>query len=208
MTTGDNTNISMGYKTITQTIDGAHHLNRVVFTDVRVPLSNRIGEEGKAWNYSRALLAYERTSYARLGTKRRDIDTLHRRIHEQDEGDGAQQRLRLAETDIIYRSLEATALRALAPLAAGQAPGQESSLLKILATETAQAITERQLEFAGESAIPYAADRSGADWADGIGGADKNGPLAAISYFATRSETIYGGATEIQKNIIARQLGL
>lgn len=190
------------------TIDGAHHLNRVTFTDVAVPVENRIGEEGVAWTYSRQLLAYERTSYARLGSKKRDIDDLRRRIAEEDADDIEAVRRRHAEVEIGYLALHYTTLRALAPLASGQAPSQESSALKILSTESAQAITEIALDLAGPAATPFAPDRSQPDWIETIGGAHPDGPLATYAYFSTRAETIYGGSTEVQKNIIARQLGL
>ena len=192
------------------TIDGAHHLNRVTFTDVIVPVDNRIGEEGMAWTYSRQLLAYERTSYARLGSKRRDIEALRERINEEDDDpqETTAVRRRLAEVEIDYLALHYTTLRALAPLASGQAPGQESSALKILATESSQAITEVALDFAGPNAAPFAPDRSAPDWTETIGGASRDGPLATYAYFSARAETIYGGSTEVQKNIIARQLGL
>lgn len=191
------------------TIDGGNHLNRVSFTDVVVPMENRIGEEGVAWTYSRALLAYERTSYARLGSKRRDIDALRRTIaatYDDDAAEAAQ--TRLSEVEIDYLALHYTTLRALAPLASGQAPGQEASALKILATECAQAITEVGLDAAGPHAAPFAPDRARRDWNEAIGGAPRQGPLATYAYFSTRAETIYGGSTEVQKNIIARQLGL
>lgn len=191
------------------TIDGAHVLNRVIFKDVRVPIENRIGEEGKAWSYSRALLAYERTSYARLGLKRRDLQALATRLDDNEDADDVQrQRRRLAETQIAYLALEATLFRALAPLAAGQAPGDEASLLKIMATETSQAITEHRLDQAGLAAAPFVYDRTEANWIEGIGGRDPFGTIASAAYFAARAETIYGGSTEVQKNIIARQLGL
>jgi alkylation response protein AidB-like acyl-CoA dehydrogenase len=190
------------------TIDGAHHLNRVSFQNVRVPMENRIGEEGMGWTYSRHLLAYERTSYARLGTKRRDIDALRRRLSEtaHDEADVAH--TRLSEVEIAYLALHYTTLRALAPLAAGAAPGQEASALKILATENAQAITEIALDLAGTDAHPFPKDRHAPDWAGTIGASSGFGPVAAATYFGARAETIYGGSTEVQKNIIARQLGL
>ena len=190
------------------TIDGEHHLNRVTFTNVSVPAENLIGEEGKGWTYSRQLLAYERTSYARLGTKRRDIDALRDRIEsDSPEEDGALRR-QLAELEIAYLGLHYTTLRALAPLANGQAPGAEASTLKILATETSQAITEARLNLAGHHIAPFPPGRTEPDWAASIGEDSKNGVLAAYAYFSARAETIYGGSTEVQKNIIARQLGL
>lgn len=187
-------------------IDGAHSLNRVSFTDVRVPIENRIGEEGVAWTYSRALLAHERTSYARLGAKRRDLDALKAQLVEEEDNEAL--RARFAETEIAYLSLEATTLRVLAPLAKGEAPTQAASALKILATETAQAITERNLERVGQDAAPKPSDRSRPDWTNTIAGRQKDGAVAIAQYFATRAETIYGGSTEVQKNILARQLGL
>jgi alkylation response protein AidB-like acyl-CoA dehydrogenase len=194
-------------------IDGGHYLNRVSFTDVRVPVENRIGEEGAGWTYARHLLTYERTSYARVGSKRRQIDELRRHsaavpwgdpLRDPADGLGA----RLAEVEIALTALEYTTLRALAPLAAGQAPGQESSTIKIAATETAQAITELLLDLAGPYAAPFFADRAGADWRAGLEAIPAFAPVATASYFFERAQTIYGGSTEIQKNIIARQLGL
>ena len=43
------------------TIDGRHSLNRVTFDNVRVPIHNRIGEEGQGWSYANFLLGNERT---------------------------------------------------------------------------------------------------------------------------------------------------
>ncbi|MDZ4375167.1 MAG: acyl-CoA dehydrogenase family protein, partial [Phenylobacterium sp.] len=57
-------------------IDGGHHLNRVSFQDVRVPVENRIGEEGRGWTYARHLLSHERTSYAHVAAKRRQMEGL------------------------------------------------------------------------------------------------------------------------------------
>ena len=55
------------------TIDGKYVLSQCEFVDVRVPVSNRIGEEGKGWSYSQYLLGNERTSYARIGGKRKQL---------------------------------------------------------------------------------------------------------------------------------------
>ena len=38
------------------TIDGIYHLNEVHFDNVRVPVDNRISEEGKGWTYGKVLL--------------------------------------------------------------------------------------------------------------------------------------------------------
>ncbi len=46
------------------TLGGAHSVNNVFFTDVQVPLENRVGEEGKGWTYAKGLLIHERTGLA------------------------------------------------------------------------------------------------------------------------------------------------
>jgi alkylation response protein AidB-like acyl-CoA dehydrogenase len=194
-------------------IDGGHHLNRVTFEGVRVPVENRIGDEGLGWTYARHLLSHERTSYAHVAGKRRQLEALRAISAAAPWGDelmsqGSALRRRTAEAEIELLGLEMTTFRALAPLTNGEAPGDEASIIKIAATETAQAITERYLELAGPYGQPFFEDRRQADWRAGLEDIPPFAPPAMASYFFTRAQTIYGGATEIQKNIIARQLGL
>lgn len=195
------------------TIDGAHHLNRVVLTDVVVPTENRIGEEGRGWAYARHLLAFERTSYAHVAAKRKQLDDLRGASAAAPWGDllgdeAAGLRRRFAEAEIAVTALEFTTLRALAPLAAGQAPSEESSVIKIIATEAAQRVTELFLDLAGPYAPPFVRDRTRADWRKAIEGVPSFAPPAVADYFRARGQSIYGGANEVQKNIIARKLGL
>lgn len=195
------------------TIDGGHHLNRVVLDNVRVPIGNRIGEEGKGWTYARHLLSYERVSYAHVAGKRKQIEDLKRQSAEAPWGDELADRRssfgrRLAEVEVHLQALEITVLRALAPLTTGAAPGDEASIIKIEATQTAQAITELQAELAGVYAHPLFPDRHHADWRSGLETIPAFAAPAVAGYFFTRAQTIYGGATEVQKNIIAKQLGL
>jgi alkylation response protein AidB-like acyl-CoA dehydrogenase len=195
------------------TIDGGHHLNRVVLDQVRVPVENRIGEEGMGWTYARHLLSYERVSYAHVAGKRKQLEDLKRHCTAAPWGDevaeqGGAFRRRLADLEIQLQSLEMTVLRALAPLANGSAPGDEASIIKILATETAQAITEMYVELAGIYGLPFFPDRHAADWRVGLEDIPAFAAPGVGSYFLARAQTIYGGATEVQKNIIAKQLQL
>ena len=194
-------------------IDGGHHLNRVTFNDVRAPVANRIGEEGKGWTYARHLLNHERTSYAHVAAKRRQLEHLRRVSATAPWGDvlgtpGSGLGRREAEVEVELLALEMTTLRALAPLASGQAPGDEASIIKIAATETAQAVTELFVELAGPYGAPAFPDRHAADWRAGLEDIPAFAPPSMADYFFTRSQSIYGGSNEIQKNIIARQLGL
>src|SRR5690606_31239624 len=55
-------------------IDGQHHLNEVFFDEVRVPVANRVGDEGKGWQCARHLLNAERTGIANVGLCRERLD--------------------------------------------------------------------------------------------------------------------------------------
>lgn len=184
------------------TIDGAHVLNEVLFENVEVPEDNRIGEEGKGWSYSQYLLGFERTSYARIGGKRAMLR--HVRALATAGSPGSNERLiddpgfaaRLGAAEIAVDGLEMTVFRILSAVAAGGSPGDAASTVKILATETHQAITELFLDAAGF----YVGHR---------GEAAGSAPRDVASYFAGRAQSIYGGTNEIQKTIIARKvLGL
>jgi alkylation response protein AidB-like acyl-CoA dehydrogenase len=198
------------------TIDGGHHLNTVTFDDVRVPAENRIGEEGEGWSQAKYLLTHERTSYAHIAGKKEQMRTL-RGIMEQPGAQGPPLiddpdfRRRFDSLMVELTTLEYTTLRTLAAVATGGAPGSESSILKIRATEVAQSITELYLEAAGYCGMRRVADRSAPDWNGG--GEDEFAPAWTVTgvadYFFTRAQSIYGGTNEIQKNLVARQvLGL
>ncbi len=192
------------------TIDGGHHLNQVVFEDVRVPVENRIGEAGMGWTYAKYLLTHERTSYAHVARKKMDIARLRNLARTIDASGGtlAEDPLfmgKVVEAEVQLASLEMTALRALSSLSAGDAPGNESSVLKIMATEQAQNITELFLELGGYYSAQFIADRSRPDWNSNTGIPDFCAPSTA-AYFFNRAQTIYGGSTEVQKNVIAKQV--
>jgi alkylation response protein AidB-like acyl-CoA dehydrogenase len=187
-------------------MDGSHHLNRVTFDDVRVPAENLIGEEGRGWDYARFLLANERLSYAHTGRKRVEIERLRRlaraRIARGEIEPSYMTRLARCNIDVL--ALETLVLRMLSEEAA--ATPQMSASLKILATETAQRITELQVELVGPAA--FARPEALANTHGVI--PDPDAPNFAgqtmASYLFERAQTIYGGSTEIQKNIMARAL--
>ncbi len=198
------------------TIDGGHHLNTVSFENVRVPQSNRVGEEGKGWSYAKYLLTHERTSYAHIAGKKEQMRKLESCARETRDGRDTlwadpEFRRRYDAVAVELTTLEYTTLRTLAAVATGGAPGNESSILKVRSTEVAQAITELWLEAAGYLGVRAVPDRSDADWNGGRGGPFAPAwPVTSVAdYFFTRAQSIYGGTNEIQKNVIAKQvLGL
>jgi alkylation response protein AidB-like acyl-CoA dehydrogenase len=190
------------------TIDGSHALNEVEFNDVRVPVENRIGEENMGWTYAKALLQHERTGIAEVANSKRALAELKELAKSELHGgapliEDASFRRRLSDVEIELMALEFTQLRVLASLAAGTAPGPESSLLKITGTEIQQALQVLKMDAAGYycGVLPDAdgVDSSGHDF----------GSAARSRYMYGRATTIYGGSNEIQKNIIAKaMLGL
>lgn len=188
-------------------IDGSHELNRVIFEDVHTPVDNRIGEEGKAWHYANVLLASERISYAHIGRKKSDLAAIRRKAS-QLPGSQAATLLeepafqeRLADIEIDVAAIETSVLRVLT----GDAAPAAVSALKIACTELTQVITELWLEMAGSFSSPMF-DRAHPGWAACLPEIMQFGPARAGSYLFERAQTIYGGATEVQKNIIWRHL--
>lgn len=195
------------------TIDGSHEVNEVVFDEVRVPVGNRIGEEGRGWGYAKYLLTHERSMVADVGRSWFGVERLKRIAAQERAGDGCLLddpafRRRLVDLEIELTGLEYTELRLLAETETGGAPGAESSILKIKGTEIQQAITELTFEVAGNRALPYQRERMHPGWSGAPIGPAYAG-VAAPRYFNFRKASIYGGSNEIQRNIIAKAvLGL
>jgi alkylation response protein AidB-like acyl-CoA dehydrogenase len=188
-------------------IDGNHSLNEVEFNDVRVPVANRIGEQDKGWTYAKALLAHERTGIAACADSQRNFAEVRRLASLEINGgkvlsqDPLFQK-RLSDIEIELMALEYTELRVLASVAAGGAPGAESSLLKIKGTEIQQAIQVLRMDLAAH----YQGAMGDLD-PDQLG--HSFGDAARQAYMYGRAATVYGGSNEVQKNIIAKAvLGL
>jgi alkylation response protein AidB-like acyl-CoA dehydrogenase len=114
----------------------------------------------------------------------------------------------IADLDLQVQALEMSELRALSAMAQGGAPGPEVSTLKIRGSEIQQRIAELAMEAVGEYAQPYQPGMLFHDTNETPVGPD-HAPPAAPRYFNMRKTSIYGGSTEIQKNIVSKMvLGL
>jgi alkylation response protein AidB-like acyl-CoA dehydrogenase len=193
-----------------ETIDGEHDANEVFFDDVRVPVENRIGEEGRGWDYAKHLLGHERSGIARIGLSKERLSQL-RHLEEDMSAkgmlsDAERQRLRrkLAEVEVELRALELTQLRVVAADAQGGGANAAASILKIKGTELQQRMTELAVELAGPAGLAMP-EHHGANEEDEYGWIEAAAPF----YFTMRKVSIFGGSNEIQKNIIAKSvLGL
>jgi alkylation response protein AidB-like acyl-CoA dehydrogenase len=199
--------------TIDGPIEGHQEINDVHFTDVRVPIENLIGEEGKGWTYAKYLLEFERGNAYSHGLKS-GLSGLRKMAEAELASDGS--RLiddgdflrKLSQIEIDISAMEFTELRILSSLSTGKNVGPESSLLKCRGTEIQQALTELAVEAVGNYSMPF--DNTGV--LKGVN-FDPIGPeyaaATAPTYFNTRKVAIYAGSNEIQRNIMAKMvLGL
>ncbi len=183
------------------TLGGAHSVNTVYLTDVRVPVENRIGEEGKGWTYAKGLLQHERTGLAGLSRSLVALEGLKENARSVARGNGTllddpSFRAKVAELEIDLMAAEYTELRSLASAQAGAAPGPESSILKLKGTEIQQRIQKLTVEAGGIYSAAWGARPVGKPFA-------KSG---MAGYLASRAYTIYGGASEVQKDVIAKNV--
>ena len=196
------------------TIDGHHHTNEVFFTNVRVPVSNLVGEENRGWDYAKFLLGNERTGIARVGLSKARLREAKRLASLQETPSGTlwndrDFRQRYARIDVELKAVEIMAMRLLDAEKHREKgkPNPLSSVLKIKGAETQQRAAELMLKAAGPHAIP-------ARWAgnlatDPVGALNALAEGKASTYFFSRAATIYGGSNEIQRNILAKAvLGL
>ena len=192
------------------TLDGGHEVNEVFFSDVRVPIANLVGEENRGWTYAKYLLTYERTGMASVGASTAALRWLRTIAATARRGgkpllDDPLFAARLARAEIELGNLSTTALRVVAAVAGGGAPGAESSMLKIKGTELRQEISALTRRALGPNALPYMPEAL----EEGYNG-EEVGPEGASAvtpqYFNLRKLSIYGGSNEIQKNIISKMI--
>ena len=186
------------------TLGGAHSVNMVHLTDVRVPVENRVGEEGKGWTYAKGLLAHERTGLAGISRSLVALENLRKQAATVQRGNGTLldepgYRAKLAELEVDLLAAEYTELRSLASAANGSEPGPESSILKLKGTEIQQRIQKLTVEAGGIYSAAWGQSSAGHKFARG----------GMTGYLSSRAYTIYGGASEVQKDVVAKNvLGL
>ena len=185
-------------------MDGEHEVNEVFFDDVKVPVENRVHEEGKGWTVAKYLLGHERLTTGRIGASKRELAKL-KEIASKQMKDGrplmqdARFRDKVSRLEVELIALEITNLRFLDQLRGGRVPGPEVSMLKIKGTEIQQTLTELMMQALGPLAQPF---RS----LDGAGDFDEFAAGLAPRYCNFRKTTIYAGSNEIQRNIISKAI--
>jgi alkylation response protein AidB-like acyl-CoA dehydrogenase len=192
-----------------RTMDGCHHVNEVFFDQVRVPVRNLVGEEGRGWTCAKFLLSNERVIAAETGRSMRQLGHL-RDLLAADPARAAREGFeqRFADLALRLHVLRAYCLQAARRMDPGSPPGAEASVMKIRGSELQQAIAEAIIEWLGPVAAVYdPRDVHGEEATSSVGPA--LAPGLVREYLHGRATTIYGGSNEIQRNVIAKmELGL
>lgn len=193
-----------------RTLDQGSDICEVFFDNVVVPAKNLVGQENRGWAIAKYLLGHERTNMAGVGMCKRLLSRLkHYARSERKRGKPLMEdirfRDRLAKLEIDLLSHEWSLLRLISLERSGKAIGPEASILKIRGSEIQQELGAMLMECAGPYAIPYVAQALELGYTgETAGGAHLN--ALAAQYFDLRKVSIYGGTSEVQKNIIAKSL--
>ena len=187
-------------------LDGSAEVNEVWFTDVRVPVENLVGEENKGWTYAKYLLTHERTNIAGVGFSTAGLEAVKRIARVEMAGgrpliENPHFAARLAKIEIDLMAMATTNMRVISRAAKGQAPGAESSMLKVKGTLIRQEINDLARRAAGPYALPFVSEAM--DGSNAPLGPDYAGAVTA-KYFNNRKLSIYGGSNEVQRQIIAK----
>ncbi len=193
---------------------GIHEVNQVVFENVRVPMGNMVGEKDRGWTVAKYLLEFERGGGSSGAASKAALNRVAELAKDVPDDDGKTvyenydfQR-RYNEIAVSVEALTWTEHRVMAATSNGDRPGPESSVLKLLAAKTSQAITELGIEALGQYQLVYQPEAL--PIGSNVAGIGPDTGLAMFStYLNTRAISIAGGTDEVQKNIIAKQvLGL
>jgi len=191
-------------------LDGSVEVNEVFFDDVNVPVENLVGKENEGWTYAKFLLTHERTNIAGVGFSRAALAALKQVARAQTAGgkpllENPHFAARIAKVEIDLMAMATTNLRMISKAARGQAPGAESSMLKIKGTVIRQEINDLTRRAMGPYALPYIPSAL----EDGYNEDPIGSELAAVSapqYFNNRKLSIFGGSNEIQRTIISKAI--
>jgi len=189
-----------------RTIDGWHHVNEVFLDNVRVPVANRVGDEGQGWTYGKFLLERERLGGANVAPMLKNLERTRALLAQELAAprhalkrSSLEERLLTAEAEL--RGAQALGQEAIAATMEGRSLGLLPSVLKLSTSVTSQHVAEIALDAVGERLAPRfrPTDAAGAN-------AEAPGIEWVQNYMYGRVRTIYGGSSEVQKNVIAKQL--
>jgi alkylation response protein AidB-like acyl-CoA dehydrogenase len=183
-------------------ISGDADFNEVFLDEVRVPLTNVVGNLNDGWNVTRTTLANERAilfmgQQIALTATLRKATTMAKTADPQGlrAADDPHLRDRIAQAWIDVELVRLNGMRNLTKVLSGKEPGPEGAMSKLFGQHVEQHLHELALDLGREFSI---LDR-GADDAPNRG-------KWALGWLRTRASTIGGGTSEIQRNVLAERI--
>jgi alkylation response protein AidB-like acyl-CoA dehydrogenase len=177
-------------------MSGALDFGEVFFTDVRVPKTNLLGQEGGGWDVAMLLLSFERGASAmgQYAGFRREVDDIVAVARSLGRDKDPMLRQRIAQEVIELEVLKYHSLHVLTQVEQGKELGAASSMTKLQWSETHQDIGELFTDVAGLThQVSQPRD-------------DLDLTMLQQSFMWSRSETIWGGSSQVQRTIVAERL--
>ena len=193
-------------------VDGSADFNEVFFTGARCPRANVIGGENDGWKVAMTTLGFERGSSATTGHRRfqRELDQIINQAKKNGQASDPLIRQRLATAWTKVKIMQINGYRALTDALNGtHHAAAVGACNKMFWSEYHQAAMELALDILGLDAQILTGSPEDND--DRLRRGRDDYPVSDLqaSFFFSRSETIWGGTAEIQRNIVGeRVLGL
>jgi alkylation response protein AidB-like acyl-CoA dehydrogenase len=182
-------------------ISGSSPFCETFFDGVRVPAGNLVGAPGHGWTIAKALLAHERSSIGSLRSTsfaaELPLQDLARRYLGDESGPLSDPVLRdrIAQANLDLYAYELTFRRAAEAAKAAGSPGPESSVIKLYGMELNKRRKELRVTIAGFAGLGASTPGFSAEELD-----------LTRDWLRSRANSIEGGTTEIQLNIIAKRI--
>jgi acyl-CoA dehydrogenase len=176
-------------------ISGRSPFCETFMEDVKVPKENLVGEEHKGWTIAKYLLTHEREMIGGGNDAARPLHEVAAASLGLDDGKLADPMLRakIAEAEIDEWAFNLTVKRKLAEAKAGASLGADSSMLKYYGTELNKRKYELMMDATGHEGLEWESERS------------SDGKMAR-SWLRTKGNSIEGGTSEVQLNIISKHI--
>jgi alkylation response protein AidB-like acyl-CoA dehydrogenase len=169
----------------------------VFFDDVEVPHGNLVGAEGAGWSIAGHTLSRERSTYSmrRLLDLGWLVEDTLDRLRAAPAQWGADPAVAVGRATVALTVLDAAVRRTVARLTADPGPSPRDSIDKLILNEAEQEVCAALVSLAGPFRAVRGTGPGGIDWQQ-----------LNIAHYFSRAASIYGGTSQIQKNIVAERL--
>jgi alkylation response protein AidB-like acyl-CoA dehydrogenase len=171
-------------------ISGNSPFCETFFDNVKVPKSQRVHEENRGWDVAKYLLGHEREMISGMGLGATSVDPL---IEAARAGVDPILRGHIALFEVRSKAFAAMSERFIDELKAGKAHPAQPSMMKYYGTELNKTRHELLMAAGGSDALEWESERS-------------SGGAAARAWLRTKANSIEGGTSEIQLNIVAKRI--